>query len=450
MATIFKRKDRTYNSRAKWRARWKNAETGKWQTSIAYLDKQASLALGERLEQESARRSEGLIDPLDKQRKRPISEHLEEFITRLKTGERNGRYVFQVRSRILRVIEELNLLRLYEFDPVNVLKFLSGLRFNGRALSGITRNEYITSLKAFTRWAVEARRIEIDPLATLKRGERKAIKPKHPRRALTLSEIGRLLDATVRRALLETQTIRMGKNKGKAVAKVTQEVWEKKIRLGQERKMCYLLAFWVGLRRNEIKELKWDDVDLDITPPRIRLRAEVTKSRRADVQVIHPQLAEALRKWRDENIDNNQYVVSRVPGMKVLKADLKLAGIEYGNEQIGYADLHAQRMSLSTTMAVHRLSPRVRQAHMRHTDPRLTDNTYMDETLLPVAEELFSIPWIPDMTAKAAGIIHLQKTANGELPETENDASVLAPNMHQTVGSKGQNMARVGKMKDIA
>jgi len=136
--------------------------------------------------------------------------------------------------------------------------------------------------------------------------------------------------------------------------------------------------------------------------------------------------------------------------MKVLKADLKLAGIEYGNEQIGYADLHAQRMSLSTTMAVHRLSPRVRQAHMRHTDPRLTDNTYMDETLLPVAEELFSIPWIPDMTAKAAGIIHLQKTANGELPETENDASVLAPNMHQTVGSKGQNMARVGKMKDIA
>lgn len=418
MATIFKRTDKTYNKKAKWRARWKNAETGKWQTSIGYLDKQASLALGERLEQESARSAEGLIDPLDKQRKRPISEHLEEFVAQLETGERNGRYVLQVRNRILRVIEELNMGRLCEFDPVNVSKFLAELHFNGGPISGVTRNEYIASLKAFTRWAVEARRIDVDPLATLKRGERKAIKPKHPRRALTLPEIGRLLDATVRRPLLETRTIRIGKNKGKAVAKVTQEVEAKKIRLGQERKVCYLLAFWVGLRRSEIKELKWDDVDLDITPPRIRLRAEVTKSRRADVQVMHPQLAEVLRKWRDENIYSNQYVVSGVPGMKVLKADLKLAGIEYGNEQIGYADLHAQRMSLSTAMAVHRLSPRVRQAHMRHTDPRLTDNTYMDETLLPVADELFTLPWIPEMAAKVPDAIHLKKTSTDALRKT--------------------------------
>jgi len=74
----------------------------------------------------------------------------------------------------------------------------------------------------------------------------------------------------------------------------------------------------------------------------------------------------------------------------------------------------------------------------------------MDETLLSVAEELFSIPWIPDMTANTPKTIHLQKTVNGELPATGNDASVLAPNMHQTVGSKGQNLARTGKMKDIA
>jgi len=450
MATVFKRKDRTRNKKAKWRVRWKNAETGKWQTNLGYLDKQASLALGERLELESARRAEGLIDPLEKQRKRPIREHLDDFIARLKTGERNERYILQVRNRILRVIEELNLGRLYDFDPVNVSKFLSELRFNAQPLSGITQNEYITCLKAFTHWAVEARRIEVDPLATLKRRERKAIKPKHPRRALTLSEIGRLLDATTHRPLLEVQTIRIGKNKGKLVAKVTKEVRERKNKLGQERKIGYLLAFWVGLRRSEIKELKWDDIDLNVTPPRIRLRAEVTKSRRADVQVIHPQLAEALRKWREENVGENQHVVSGVPGMKVLKADLELAGIEYGNEQIGYADLHAQRMSLSTAMAVHRLSPRVRQAHMRHTDPRLTDNTYMDETLLPVADELFNMPWIPEMATKAPDTFHPRKMVNDELLATGNNASVLAPNMHQTVGSKGQNMARDGKTKNIA
>ena len=39
-------------------------------------------------------------------------------------------------------------------------------------------------------------------------------------------------------------------------------------------------------------------------------------------------------------------------------------------------------------MAAAGMSQRVWQAHMRHTDPRLTECTYMDESLLPVAEQL--------------------------------------------------------------
>ncbi|MEX0885353.1 MAG: hypothetical protein WD009_02835 [Phycisphaeraceae bacterium] len=51
-------------------------------------------------------------------------------------------------------------------------------------------------------------------------------------------------------------------------------------------------------------------------------------------------------------------------------------------------------MSLSTMLATHKVSPRVAQALMRHSDPRLTANTYTDEKLLPLAAELQGVPAI--------------------------------------------------------
>ena len=44
------------------------------------------------------------------------------------------------------------------------------------------------------------------------------------------------------------------------------------------------------------------------------------------------------------------------------------------------------------------------------------DNIYMGESLLPVADGLFTLPWIPEIDADVSEAIHLQKKANGELP----------------------------------
>ena len=397
MATVYRRKKQSCK---KWMIRWYDAETEKWHAITGYADKQASLALGERLELEAARRAEGLVNPHD-HNKQTIQKHLDDYIMVLETRRRSEKYVMQVRNRVTRVVKSLGITKLTELDPVRITKFLMELDCDKKPMSDITRNEYITSLRSFSKWAVEARRIEYDPLTTLKRTERKHIKPSHPRRALTMEEIGRLLDATVRRPLLEVMMIRIGKNKGKPVARVSWEVREQKMLLGRNRKIAYMLAFWLGLRRNEIAQLTWGDVHLDIMPPQVCLRADTTKSKRADVQMLHPQLAEELKKWKPKDAEPTDKVVSSVPSMKVLIADLKLAGIEYGNDEIGFADLHAQRKSLSTAMAANNLSQRVRQAHMRHTDPRLTEVTYMDPKLLPVAAEIASMPWIPEVDSQA-------------------------------------------------
>ena len=36
-----------------------------------------------------------------------------------------------------------------------------------------------------------------------------------------------------------------------------------------------------------------------------------------------------------------------------MKSDLKFAGIEYGDREIGYADLHAARKTLNSMLATH-------------------------------------------------------------------------------------------------
>ncbi|MFW6108033.1 MAG: tyrosine-type recombinase/integrase [bacterium] len=179
------------------------------------------------------------------------------------------------------------------------------------------------------------------------------------------------------------------------MAKVRPATKARAIRKGRQRRVVYMLAVWTGLRRGEIRELRWGDVQLDTAPGRITLRAQATKSKRADTLPLHPQLADVLRKWRPADAESGEKVVSTVPNMKCLRADLALAEIPEQDEAGRYVDFHSLRVSLSTLLAAHKVSPRAAQALMRHTDPRLTASVYTDERLLPLAAELQNVPEIP-------------------------------------------------------
>lgn len=252
MAAVYKRSTDKRKKGGKWITRWFNAELGSWQSKTGFTDKEATLELGRRLERESARRAEGVDDPIDDQRKRAIEEHLSDYIEQVRAANRSDAYIKQLEAKITRVVSGIGAKRLHELDATKINRFLKGLRIKGRKLSGITRNEYIGNLKSFTKWAVEDRRIHVDPLASLKRIERKAIKPTHPRRALTVNEIAKLVNATVRRPEHELRLVRRGKDKGKLTAKVRPETLARANRIGLERRLGYLLAVWTGLRRNEL------------------------------------------------------------------------------------------------------------------------------------------------------------------------------------------------------
>lgn len=398
--SVYKRACDKRKKDTKWLVAWTD-EFGKRKAKTAFTDYEASLELARKLAKEAALRAVGKADPFEQHLRAPISQHLKDFIAGLKSVNRAPRYVLQVEHRIQRILDGISVKFLPELDPVAVDRFLTDLAHKEKH-SGITRNEHVTSIKSFTKWAVTFRRMKDDPLAGLKVLERRAIDPAHPRRALTMNELGRLLDAAERRPLMELQTVRHGPDKGKQTAKVKDRTQARATEKGRERRLVYMLAAWTGLRRNEIRQLRWGDVQLDTLPAKIALRAKTTKSKRADSLPLHSQLADELRAWRAVNVLPTDRVFRAVPNMKVFRADLKLADIPNKDEAGRYVDLHSLRVSLSTMLAANGVSPRTAQAIMRHSDPRLTANVYTDEKILPLAAELVNVPAIPmagDQTA---------------------------------------------------
>ncbi len=92
------------------------------------------------------------------------------------------------------------------------------------------------------------------------------------------------------------------------------------------------------------RQLVWSDIHLDCLPGKIVLRANTTKSKRADSLPIHPQLAEELRSWKASDAVPSDKIVSTIPRMNVLRADLALAKIPYMDAEGRYIDFYSLRV----------------------------------------------------------------------------------------------------------
>jgi len=190
---VYKRKKDKRRKDMRWIVAWATA-AGKRKAKTAFTDCEASVELGRELAKRAAMEMVGKADPYEEHLATPIGEHLAAFLDGLESANRAPRYVLQVESRIQCILNGLEIERLHELDPVAVDRFLTDLA-RRKSHSGITRNEYIASIKSITKWAVTFRRMKDDPLAGLKVTERRAIEPAHPRRASSMAEVTRLLDA---------------------------------------------------------------------------------------------------------------------------------------------------------------------------------------------------------------------------------------------------------------
>src|SRR4051812_48585771 len=75
-------------------------------------------------------------------------------------------------------------------------------------------------------------------------------------------------------------------------------------------------------------------------------------------------------------------------------------------------DLHAQRTTMNTMLASEGVDSRIRQAQLRHTDPRLTEVTYFDKVrfVKPQAEALNQAAAIPGISDEPAAAPEAEET----------------------------------------
>lgn len=237
-------------------------------------------------------------------------------------------------------------------------------------------------------WCLRNRRLLANPLAYIARADQ--TQKTYRRRGLTLDEARRLL----------------------AVA--------------GPRRLIYHMALRTGLRRSELKQLVWDDlrIDSDAPMPSVRLPAAITKARRADVLPLRQDLVHDLLAARPKKYHPRGHVFCSVPKMETFKQDLERAGIKHKDASGRVVDFHALRLTLNTELHRAGVPLRTTMEILRHTDPRLSTETYIDANLLNTSQAIELLPSLDDQIGAHAGEKVLTKSTS--------DPVSLSPILAQT------------------
>lgn len=135
------------------------------------------------------------------------------------------------------------------------------------------------------------------------------------------------------------------------------------------------------------------EVILDDGRPGIELRPEANKSKGADAIDLPQELVDALKRHRPAGSKPTDLVSpAGVPSMKVHKRLLRKAGIDYEDSQKRKGDFHALRKTYNMLLARAGVPLQTRMFLVRHTDPKLTADTYADINVLNPAGVVQGLP----------------------------------------------------------
>jgi integrase len=268
-------------------------------------------------ESATARTKAGDTDPkaerVAREARRPIQEHIDEFIVSLESKGRDPKHVRSTRTYIDRVVTLARIERIADLTLSGVEHAVAALKADGRSARSL--NAYLTAAKSLSRWLFRDGRTPDYALATLAKLNEEADR-RRIRRALTPEEAIRVVQAA------ETGPEAGGLS-------------------GPDRSMLYALATGTGFRADELATLTRERFALDADPPTATVKACYAKNGKEAVQPLAVTLADRLRPW----------VALKAPGRPVfegmtertaemLRVDLEAAGIPYETAS-GVVDFHA-------------------------------------------------------------------------------------------------------------
>jgi integrase len=203
-----------------------------------------------------------------------------------------------------------------------------------------TVNVYRSHALSFGEWPVKiARILERNP-ATATERRRLSVDVRKLRRSLTGDEARLLLDVSV------------------------------------SRRLYYSVSLLSGLRVAEVQALEWRDLILDGDRPCIRLRAEMTKVKRADELPLHPDLVEALSEAKPPFAKPKDRVFCTVPTLRTFKRDPARAGIPFKDDRGRTVDRHALRTTVISWLGLYGVDPRAQLILARHAPQGVTLKHY--------------------------------------------------------------------------
>ena len=343
----------------------------------------------------------------------PIARHIEDYLAHLQVKTMRGKrvspkHVRHVRDELGRVIRECRHRTLKDIDRRTLQRWMERLLRTPRdtddpeslPLSGRTINMHRAAIVAFCNWCVAEGRLSLNPLGGLPKVEES--EPARKRRPLTEDEIARLLKAAQERPLRDALTIRRGRNKGMPLAKVSEKERRRLEHLGVERALVYKFMILTGLRRGEVASLTVGALCLDEANPYVHVEGKHAKSGRAATLPLRAGLTDDLRKHVARLAEaSGAEVAPDAPlfnvGRNLLRTfnlDLAVAGIPKRDAQGRTLDVHCLRHTFATLLARNGVSPGVAQKLMRHSDIRLTMNTYTHLELTDTASAVAALPAI--------------------------------------------------------
>jgi len=368
---------------------------------------------------ESTARKTGVVDAtladIAEQGKRPIQDHLDDYVLKIRNSGKSEDYASEVRRMITEAIDAQGWTLITQINADSVNKYIEQLkrakspRMKKSVVSARTVCYCIGAVRSFTKWLVRGDKLVRDPLATFK---------------LPSTDTDRRL---TRRILLHEEW--------DWLRSATEQASTRHDMTGHERVLAYALAVQTGLRANEIRSLMPGQLFLDMTPPFVTCKAHSTKNKRPARLYIAPDLADALRihvstkspkspvfhmphSTRVVEVLRSDLASARSAWLKASEHDPEeyarrvqsdfLASVNHDGDQL---DFHALRHTCGAWRALAGDHPKVIQTIMRHASIELTMGTYGH--LFP-GQEAESIAKLPPMMKMMPDVLEATGTG-GEI-----------------------------------
>jgi integrase len=351
-------------------------EHGRRRKATGATDKAVSERIAHDLENTVALRRHGLIDPAAEKYRdneiKPLAEHIADWQDDLVAQGFSPTHAEQTSNRVRRLIalmrgsdvalqdhrrlppaergsfarkiaDAIGPARLSDLNREKIQDAIA--KFKSANWSLQSCNHYRAAARAFSTWAWKNSRIREDLLRGVT-GFNAKEDPRHDRRTIALDELRRLIEITA---------------SGPEVMGMP----------GPARSLCYRLAVGTGLRYEEIASVTPESFDWEASS--VTVTAAYTKNGDTATLTLPGDLVDDLAAYVSPLAHGTRiFPLPPGKGAKMLRHDLKAAGIPYRDASGLVFDFHSLRCELATLADAAGVSPRVVQKMMRHSTLELT------------------------------------------------------------------------------